>query len=233
MEMDGKLNSGIVAYSYSVVLGASYIFAFWRPIGFNIFPYLSLKDFLTTPFDRVVMVIFPPLIVATLILFDLKSNLKNYIANLIILLLSFSFIKDFCYSLYIFYKNEFFYENEISLLMTISLIFIIPILATAFSLHALSDMRVKIAILLLVQLSTVMCAGYRDGKATFSGAQNIYFLENKTLCGKDSLHDWVYLSQYSQLSFFMNTIDKKICILKESNIILIPRYYNLANGNNV
>jgi len=48
MEIDSKLNSSIVAYSYSVVLGASYIFAFWRPIGFNIFPYLSLKDFLTT-----------------------------------------------------------------------------------------------------------------------------------------------------------------------------------------
>ena len=51
------------------------------------------------------MVIFPPFIVATLILFDLKSNLKNYIINLIILLLSFSFIKDFCYSLYIFLQK--------------------------------------------------------------------------------------------------------------------------------
>ena len=56
-----QLSHGLLLYGYAIALGAAYIFAFWRPLGFNIFPYLGAIDLLTAPLNRL-LALFAPLI---------------------------------------------------------------------------------------------------------------------------------------------------------------------------
>ncbi len=90
-----KLGLGVFLYAYAVLLGASYLFAFWRTIGFNIFPYLSLQDYLSAPLNRVIALIAIPVLMA-LILFRLTitSHVKGYkdISLYLLLIYAFGFV---------------------------------------------------------------------------------------------------------------------------------------------
>ncbi len=68
-----------------------------------------------------------------------------------------------------------------------------------------------------------MIAGYKDGKTVYNGAQNVYYLENKEICEKDSARDWVHLGTFNSQTFFMNTIDKRLCITDQKNLLMVSR----------
>lgn len=57
-----KLGVGVLAYSYGVLLCAAYVLAFWRPLGFEVFSYLSLSDYISAPLGRLSILISVPLV---------------------------------------------------------------------------------------------------------------------------------------------------------------------------
>lgn len=71
-----------------------------------------------------------------------------------------------------------------------------------------------------------MSAGYSDGKAVFHGAERVYFLDNKELCDASGVRDWVFLGRFTEHTFFMNTVDKRLCLTAEKNFKLVSRKFS-------
>lgn len=221
-----KIGLGVFLYAYAVMLGACYLFAFWRPIGFNIFPYLSVQDYVSAPLNRIAVLVATPLVFVVLFLAGARSDgivFRRYILISLIASYTFGFFGDFYESTSLFSNASFYFENEKSVLLIASLLFVIGAGLAIYSYFALAWLPIEISALVLVQASVSMIAGYKDGKIVYNGAQNVYYLENKDVCEKDGVRDWVHLGTFSSQTFFMNTIDKRLCITDQKNLLLVSR----------
>lgn len=221
-----KLGIGVLLYAYAVLLGACYLFAFWRPIGFNIFPYLALQDFVTAPLNRVSVLVATPIVFALITLSIRRahpSNIKSDIFFYLLFLYVFAFLKDLYEAIFRYVTVDFHYTNELNVLVYAVLLFCAGISATYYAYQSLPALRIQIAALVLVQSSVTMVAGYSDGKAVYNGAAEVHFLGNKELCEPGGLRDWVLLGSFGGQTFFMNTIDKRLCLTTEKNIKLVSR----------
>lgn len=221
-----KIGLGVFLYAYAVFLGACYLFAFWRPIGFNIFPYLSIQDYLSAPLNRIAVLIAIPLIFAATFLSGARNGqirFKGYILIYLIFLYTFVFVSDFYQATSLFLDVNFYFENEKSVLLIAALLFTIGAGLAIYSFRALPWLPLQITALVLVQAAVSMIAGYKDGKTVYNGAQQVYFLENKEVCEKDGVRDWLHLGTFSSQTFFMNTIDKRLCITDQKNLLLVSR----------
>lgn len=221
-----SIGVGLVLYAYGILLGASYLFAFWRPFGFSIFPFLSLQDYVTVPLNRVVVLIAPPLLAGFFFLSEKRGlSMRQRRPMLFILLGPYSAIV--LLSLYkggaSFLRHEFYYRNEI-IVMVFPIVLCIIGWVLAIKLQA--SLSTHVVSLVFVQLGHVVAAGYTDGKTVFNGAAEAYFLENKELCEEGGVRDWVYLGKFSKEVIFMNTIDKRLCITDEMSFRLIPRKFS-------
>jgi len=221
-----KLGLGIFLYAYAVLLGACYLFAFWRPIGFNIFPYLGLQDYVSAPLNRVAVLVAIPLIFAAIIASRERlegSRLGRHIASYLAFLYGIVFLKEFYQSVSGYLTTDFFFANEINVLIIAALLFVAGAGLAFYSCRALVGLPIQIMALVLMQSSVSMAAGYSDGKTIYNGAMQIFFLENKELCEQGGVRDWVLLGTFSSHTFFMNTIDKRLCLTDEKNIRLVSR----------
>lgn len=223
-----KLGAGVLLYAYAVLLGAAYIFSYWRPFGFEVFPYLTLQDYITAPLNRVVVIIAPPLLLL-LFFIEKERDFGHGKLRLSFLYLLVMYTMAFFFAMYkaiaIFVHHEFFYTNEINVLIIATVLFTTAwILAYKFYRRG-GSITLQVIAFVLVQLSQVMAAGYKDGKTVYNGAVEVFFLENKELCEKDSVRNWVYLGKFSQQVFFLNSIDKRICVTDEMKFKLIPRKF--------
>lgn len=226
MRIGEGLSQSLILYAYAVFLGAGYILAFWRPLGFNIFPYLAPTDLILSPLNRVsmllAMVVLPVMFNA-----DLKQKaLKSGVGLVVLVLVHYVVgLSDLIKSIRAFIDFGFRFENESSLIF----VAISSLLASVFMLIKGvvpgSGIAPKIMSIVLAQFQMVICAGYSDGKALFNGASNVHFLEQKEMCDGKDIRDWVYIEKYGGGVFFMNTVDKRLCLLKESKFNLIPRKY--------
>jgi len=221
-----KLGISVLLYAYAVLLGACYLFAFWRPIGFNVFPYLALQDFITAPLNRVSVLVATPIVFAV-IAFGIRRaptyNQKSDIFFYLVFLYGVAFLKDIYQAISRYVSVDFHYTNEFNVLVYAILLFCAGISAAYYSYRSLPVLRTQIAVLVLVQLSVSMAAGYSDGKAVYNGAIEVHFLGNKELCEPGGLRDWVLLGSFGGQTFFMNTIDKRLCLTTEKNIRLVSR----------
>lgn len=120
---------------------------------------------------------------------------------------------------------EFAFRNEISVLFITAVLFLGGIWFGYWIYKKRENVHIQIASLLLLQVALSMSAGYSDGKAIFNGAGNVMFLDNKTLCEEKGVRDWVLVGKFTDHTFFMNTIDKRLCITAEKNYKLISRMY--------
>lgn len=223
-----KLGLGVLLYAYATLLGATYIFGYWRAIGFDVFPYASSIDYISAPLNRLLVLVSAP-ILFSLVLFS-QSNRKdsNFIARVsgyLILLYSIGFGYEYCRAAMGFLENDFHYENEKSVLVLALVLFAAGIgIAYRIYKHDKSIFTCAAA-LVLMQLAGTVSAGYRDGKAVFNGAANVFFLDNKEICEPNGVRDWVYLGRFSTKSFFMNTIDKRLCITDVGSYKLMSRKF--------
>lgn len=224
------LGVGVVLYGYAILLGAAYMLAYWRPFGFDIFPYISPQLLLTLPLNRLSILLAPVALVG-LVLF-LNWGIKARIPRLLFIGLAalhvWLIFSNFSNALerYKFLADN--YNNEKSILVYIPLL---ALLAGIFIFQALRErhpMRFQIASLALLQLSAVLAAGYADGKAVYLGGDRTFFLENPTACEPDPVRHWVYLGRFDSQTIFMNTIEKRICILQNAQFTLTPR--SLVDG---
>lgn len=80
MRISEKLNVTLILYAYAITLGALYLFAFWRPFGFSIFPYMSLQDYISAPLNGIVLLLIFPLV--SYPMFLLLTEFNTYVLKL-------------------------------------------------------------------------------------------------------------------------------------------------------
>jgi hypothetical protein len=216
----------VVVYAYAVFLGACYLFAFWRPIGFNVFPYLGLRDYVSAPLNRVGVLVSLPLIFGAVFFgghrMDGNKLERNAMFSFVILY-GIWFLQEFCKGISRYLSIDFHFANESTAIIAAALTFGAAIVVTIYCYRSSAGLSTQITALVLVQASSSIAAGYSDGKAIYNGAMEVYFLENKELCEPGAVRDWVFLSTFGSQTFFMNTIDKRLCITDEKKMRLVSR----------
>ncbi len=224
-----KLSGGLLIYFYAIALGIAYIFAFWRPIGFNIFSYLTPTDILLSPLNRLLGISITLFLVLILNAeLGSKKNIKLPFYGFLSLVVSIYmfFVIEFINSVILFRKFGFFFWNESSILYFCGLFILISVALTTRSFFNRTDTLAQVLAVALAHIALSMTAGYSDGKTIFNGAANVHFLEQKELCENGGVRDWVYLEKFGENVFFLNTIEKKLCILDKIKFNLISRKYN-------
>lgn len=224
MRLSEKLNVTLLLYAYAILLGALYLFAFWRPFGFNIFPYLSLQDYISAPINGVVIILLFPLFIYPLLLF-LEFNIKTLKIYLVGVLCSYNALALYFLvgNVQLFLTKSFHYRNEINALVLVFVLMVstwgVAINARRFS-RALQGLVLAIVI---AQICTVLAAGYNHGKTIFNGALEVHFLDNNEVCEKEGNTPWIFLGRFSNSSIFMNAIDKRLCFTDAKNYRLVSR----------
>jgi hypothetical protein len=220
-----NLGLGVLLYAYAVLLGATYLFGFWRPFGFNVFPYLALHDYLSAPLNRVAFLTAVPMLLGFIVLAGSQAWRKNLAKNVTLPLLVLCLVwsaKDLYQVAFRFLAHDHF-PNETGVLIAIVLLAVSGVASALYARGSNTLMHGHIAALVLVQSASTMAAGYADGKAIYNGAAEVHFLENRELCETGGLRQWIYLGRYNSDTIFMNSIDKRLCFTTEKNIRLVSR----------
>jgi hypothetical protein len=225
MQISEKLNITVLFFAYAILLGAMYLFAFWRPFGFSIFPYLSLQDYISPPLNGVIVLLVFPLLAFPVWLQTLQfslATLKNYI---VILLVIYSLLALFFFigGVQLLIKHSFQYRNENSVLIVIVFLILLPWLGAIVARASPHHMHILLLSLALAQFSTVLSIGYSHGKTVFNGAEEVHFLDTREVCEKEGIHPWVLLGRFTNSTIFMNAIDKRLCITGEKNYRIVSR----------
>lgn len=143
----------------------------------------------------------------------------------LVLIIYIFFIQEFIKSVSLFRELGFFFLNEKSILYFCCLFIFISVALTIRSFFNRTDILAQVLAVALAHIALSMSAGYSDGKTIFNGAANVHFLEQKELCENGGVRDWVYLEKFGENAFFLNTIEKRICILNEIKFNLFSRKY--------
>lgn len=226
-----KLGLGVLLYAYATLLGATYLFGYWRAIGFNVFPYVSSIDYISAPLNRLLVLVSAPIFFSFVLFSQSDRKDSNFIVRVsayLIFLYALGFGYEYYRAVVGFFQSDFHYENEKSVLV---LAFVLFAAGGGFTYRIFKhDRRVSTcaAALVLMQLAGTVSTGYQDGKSIFNGAANVFFLDSKDLCEPHGVRDWVYLGKFSTKTFFMNTIDKRLCITDAGSYKLSSR--KLAEG---
>ena len=223
-----KLGLGVLLYAYAMLLGAMYIFGYWRAFGFDIFSYAAPIDYISAPLNRLLVLVSAP-VLFSLVLFSQSartdSKFLRKLSAYLIFLYALGFSYDFYQAMTGFFRSDFDYENEKSVLVISALLFAAGC-GFAYRIYRHENgLLTSATALILIQLAATVSAGYSDGKAIFNGAANVFFLDNKNLCEPGGIRDWVYLGKFSSKTFFMNTIDKRLCVTDSGSFNLISRKF--------
>lgn len=117
---------GVLFYAYAVLLGAAYLFAFWRVIGFDIFPYLSLQNYISAPLNRVAVLIALPILLATFLSGRKSdSNARGFFnpVSYLLLLYLLLFLPQQYESVSRYLQYEFYFLNEVTVLSIATILF--------------------------------------------------------------------------------------------------------------
>ena len=212
-------------YAYAVFLGAAYLLAFWRPFGLTPFPFLSLTDFITTPLDRVIVLVAVPLLPLPAILTRLHlrgAAVRNFGLTLVVLhaLFALTYTAE---AIYAHWTMPFSYRKEFTILFAASLLTSIGLMIVWEAVRVQSRLSRLVVALGVFQCAAVLAAGYKDGKAIYNGALEVHFLETKELCEKNSERSWVLVGRFTEVAVFMDTLDKRLCVTAEKSYRLRPR----------
>lgn len=221
-----KISGGLLLYAYAVALGTAYIFSVWRPLGFNIFPYMSAVDLLTVPFNRLSILLAPILLITALPIGEHlvgDTARRDKLLRVAVLLSLALAVLDYVQSLLVIASHHAAFQNEKSMFVVMALFFL---MAIGFCIRFFRQSGTPLhaaASIVLSQIVLVSSNGYRDGKYLYLGAMPAHYLQQKELCAPPSYGQWVYLDKYGQNAFFMNTTDKRLCILDAIRFNLIDR----------
>lgn len=221
-----RLGLGALLYAYAVFLGAAYLFGFWRTIGFDVFPYLTLQNYVSAPLNRVIVLAASPLLLAAIAF--RRNNISDDVSArdisfYLIALYCLAFVLQQFQAISRYIQFEFHFDNERNVLIITTLLFVAALSVFYRILRYSSTIQLKVLAIALIQAAVSMSAGYSDGKAIYNGAAQVYFLGNKELCEPGGVRDWVYLAKFGEQAFFMNTIDKRLCITDEKGYKLVSR----------
>lgn len=226
-----KLGLGVLLYGYAILLGACYLFAFWRPFGFNIFPYLKPQDYVSAPLNRFFVLIGPPVVFAAIVFggermkdHSTYRNLLSYFTITYAVIFSIEIWRSI--SRYLNYNFRF--DNETTVIILSITLFLVGSFTAYVAYKSAEGIAMRVAALILVQASVSVSSGYLDGKVLFNGALQVHLLGNREICEPESVHEWVYLGVFGEKTFFMNATDKRLCLTGEKNIRLVSRQFKDA-----
>lgn len=223
-----KLGLGVLLYAYAVLLGTAYLFGFWRTFGFDVFPYLSLQNYVSAPLNSVIVLVASPLVFAVIVFgrSDVSSESTARAISLYLLMLyCLVFVIQQFQAVSRFIQYEFYFDNERNVLWIAMSLFLAALVISYRIFKYSSSMQLKVVALILVQTAVSMSTGYSKGKVIYNGAAQVYYLGNKELCELEGVQDWIYLDKLGEQAFFMNTIDKRICITAEKGYQLVSRNF--------
>lgn len=220
---ENGLSVSLIFYSYFIFLGAIYIWAFWQPFGFSVSSFLTLQDFVKNPFDRLVVLILIPTMVASILLINNKptdSSFKIFYCGS--LGLYFFFVFNIIYSIFeINGKFKFDYPGEkLSLCLSILLVFCALVLIPKNWGVNFSKKKFLISIV-LIQFSTILSSGQFEGKRIYNLVGSLYYLKDNEICYSDPLGRWVFVSVFSDKSIFLNSSDKSLCFVSGKDFQII------------
>lgn len=221
-----QLSTGALLYAYAVFLGATYLFAFWRPFGFSVFPYLSIQDYISTPLNRVVVLLVAvPILPLPLVVQRLQFDAATIRAFVIGLFGGYTGLALYYFSdcAQLFFQHSFHYRNETTVLITIVTLMLSSCVIAFQARRSPQVVHSLVLSLALVQSSAVLAAGYKDGKTIYNGATEVHYLDTREVCEKEGTQPWVFVGRFSDVSIFMNAIDKRLCITGEKTYRLVPR----------
>jgi len=218
------LGAGVILYGYAILLGAAYLLAYWRPFGFDIFPYVTPQLLLTLPLNRL-SVLLAPLVLSGLIVFLNwgSDSVRRPFFVLVFAAHAWLVLSNLYDGFERFRSSGSVYENEKSILV---LVLVLSVSAAFTAIQAVLEKRSArflLTSIAMLQLAAALAAGYADGKGIYLGAGNTFFLENAAACEPHPVRNWVYLGRFDDETIFMNTIEKRLCILQNPQITLIPR----------
>lgn len=228
---DIKISGGLLLYGYAIALGATYLFSLWRPLGFNIFPYLSAVDLLTVPFNRLSILLAPILLLAVLPIGEHLVGDKKRRDRLlrVVLILSLALAAlDYIQSILLIARHGAAFQNEKSIFLVLALFFMMAVGFCVRFFRSTGTPMHATACIVLCQLVLVSSNGYRDGKFLYYGAMPAHYLQQRELCSPPTYGQWVYLDKYGDNAFFMNTSDKRLCVLDTLRFNLVDR--RVADG---
>ncbi|WP_310631483.1 hypothetical protein [Paraburkholderia sp.] len=225
-EQNKNLGTGIWLYGYAVALGVLYVFAFSRPFGFNLFAFFSIQDYLSTPLNRSVIIVALPALIATVFFEKIKSvsrGLEKAGFYFLMLMYVICFVSEAHRAVDAYISIKFHFRNEINVIVLMCSAILVAALVAIRSRRSDRPLIGQLAALFLAQIAVISAAGYADGKSIYAGADEVYFLENKDLCGSIGNGSWVYVARLSATTVFMNTSDKRLCFTDEKKYRLISR----------
>ncbi|WP_238909162.1 hypothetical protein [Achromobacter ruhlandii] len=225
--MNEKFGWTAALTAYAFALSGLYIFAFWRPFGISAFEFYSLQDYVSSTLNRGVMLIIYPLgiglaISAFFLAIGWAENSPSVASNCFIGTLV-AFVSEAVKVIRLRLYAPFSFLNEWSVTALILVLALGAFLAYIAARRRRDSTAFRFGAIAILQGATFLAAGYADGKTIYQGADNVFFLEDKTLCDKSSPRDWVYVASLGGRSIFMNTIDKRLCFTDVKNYVLISR----------
>ncbi len=163
--------------------------------------HISSIEYVTTPLNRLLVLIATPIIGALITFHNINNQKISNSARLVTIYLVSAYSCSYAYEVYqcvkMFTQFEFKYRNEINVLI-ISGLLVASSITLAYQIYNKRGGFLACAgALILIQLSTALTSGYRDGKVLFNGAENSFYLDNKEICEPKGLRDWVYLGKFS------------------------------------
>ncbi|MFN3704263.1 hypothetical protein [Thermomonas sp.] len=212
-------------YGYAVLLSGAYLYAYWTPIGFDPFPYLTVQQVLTAPLSSLITVFAPFLIMLAVIPFD-KSDLpkdKKYLWSIVAAHLLF-YLGGIIQSLYLTNTNTT-RGAEDSLLAITGILAMGSLGVMRRFMREPEQLFFPLLAVAFAQLAVALTYGHLAGKKILS-ANTIVTYQIRTLtprtevCGESPAHGWTYYQTLGDHTFYVDRSSKSICISDSQNVVL-------------
>ena len=229
------ISASLALYGYAVLLSGAYVYAYWSPLGFDPFPYLTVQQVLTSPLSSLITLFAPFLILLAIIPFD-RSNLpkdKKFLWSIVAAHLLF-YLGGVIQSLYLTSTNTTRGAEDSLLALTGILVLgsfgvmrrfmrepeqrLFPLLSVAFA-----------------QLAIALTYGHLAGKKilsenTIMTYQVRTFAPRTDVCGSSPVNGWTYYQTLGELTFYVDRSSKSICISDNQSIVLDQRAFKLQRN---
>ncbi|MNK94832.1 hypothetical protein D3C87_1150480 [compost metagenome] len=225
--MNEKFGWTAALTAYVFALSGLYLFAFWRPFGMSAFEFYSLQDYVSSTLNRGVFLALYPLGIGFIIWAFFVAigwgksapsiGVHWFIGTAV------TFSAEAWKIVHLRQSTAFSFLNEWSVFALVTVLAVGSLLGFIVACKRGDPLVFRIIPIAALQGATFLAAGYADGKTIYMGADNVHFLEDKTLCDKTSPRDWVHVASLSGRSIFMNAIDNRLCFTDAKNYVLISR----------
>ena len=142
-----KLGLGALLYAYAVFLGAAYLFGFWRTIGFDVFPYLTLQNYVSAPLNRVIVLAASPLLLAAIVFG--RTNISDDVSArdislYLMALYCLAFVLQQFQAISRYIQFEFHFDNERNVLIITTFLFVAALGVSYRILRSSSTIQLKV-----------------------------------------------------------------------------------------